>query len=78
VISSTRGGQLHSVKIRHAGGVETHLTHLHSVIVGKGAHVTRGQRVGTIGKGDSAEPYVHVTIVVHGDSVDPGTYLPGL
>jgi Peptidase family M23 len=71
-----------SVTIETPDGYSVTLTHLGSSIVAKGAAVTEGETLGTIGPSGTAEedgPYVHLGIRVAADPngyVDPLSLLP--
>lgn len=66
------------VLIRHAGGWVTAYGHLGSVNVQKGATVSQGQSIGTVGQtGSVSTPQLHFEIRQGSKAVDPGPYLDG-
>ncbi|HLX32479.1 MAG TPA: M23 family metallopeptidase [Gaiellaceae bacterium] len=71
-----------SLTIETADGYAVTLTHLGSISVAKGAAVTEGAVVGTVGPSGTAEepgPYVHLGIRLGADAngyLDPLTFLP--
>ena len=71
-----------SVTIETADGYSVTLTHLGSIVVTKGASVTEGQQIGTIGPSGTPEidgPYVHLGIRTTSDPngyLDPLSLLP--
>ena len=71
-----------TVTIETADGYSVTLTHLGSITVAKGAPVTEGEAVGTVGPSGTAEvgaPYVHLGIRIAADPngyVDPLSLLP--
>ncbi len=71
-----------SVTILTGDGYAVTLTHLGSIAVGKGAAVSEGDAVGTIGPSGDAEvgvPYVHLGVRIAADEqgyLDPATLLP--
>jgi peptidase M23-like protein len=70
------------VSIQTPGGYTVTLTHLGTILVGKGASLTEGQAVGTIGPSGTPElegPYVHLGIRTTSDPdgyLDPLSLLP--
>ena len=71
-----------SVTIQTADGYSVTLTHLGSILVGKGATVAERDAVGTIGPSGTpefAQPYVHLGIRITADPdgyLDPLSFLP--
>ncbi len=62
--------------IDHGYGVTTKYAHLSAVYVKVGEQVTRGQIIGTVGvTGRTTGPHLHYEVLVHGDAVNPVTYL---
>ncbi|MEM9630045.1 MAG: M23 family metallopeptidase [Pseudomonadota bacterium] len=62
------------VLIDHGEGWQTQYCHLRqsSVLVGKGDHVKRGQKLGAVGySGFAAFPHVHLAVRKNGQMVDP-------
>lgn len=66
------------VMVRHAGGWVTAYGHLASISVQRGAAVTRGETVGTVGQtGSVSSPQLHFEIRQGSQPVDPTPYLSG-
>ena len=66
------------VMVRHAGGWVTAYGHLASISVQRGASVTRGETVGTVGQtGSVSSPQLHFEIRQGSQPVDPTPYLSG-
>jgi murein DD-endopeptidase MepM/ murein hydrolase activator NlpD len=64
--------------IRHADGWMTAYAHLSQMMVTRGAHVTRGQRIGTVGSTGSVNaPQLHFEVRRGSRAVDPAEQLPG-
>lgn len=64
------------VLIRHAGGWVTAYGHLASIDVQRGATVSQGQSIGTVGQtGSAAVPQLHFEIRQGSKPVDPAPYL---
>ncbi|MCL2042527.1 MAG: M23 family metallopeptidase [Treponema sp.] len=58
------------------GNYRTFYAHMSEIHVATGAHVTAGQRVGSVGStGISTGPHLHVTIYRNGVTVNPRIYL---
>ncbi len=70
------GGRLF-LTIDHGGGLSTTSSWLTSLLVRKGANVTRGQSVATTGWGhaDLTVPHLHFGVRLDGEYVDPLAYL---
>jgi len=66
------------VLIRHAGGWVTAYGHLASIGVQRGATVSQGQPIGTVGQtGSASAPQLHFEIRQGSKPVDPALYLTG-
>jgi murein DD-endopeptidase MepM/ murein hydrolase activator NlpD len=66
------GGWGNYVVVAHRLGVRTLYAHLASVAVRRGAAVTGGNRVGSVGAtGAATGPHLHFEILVRGANVDP-------
>jgi murein DD-endopeptidase MepM/ murein hydrolase activator NlpD len=66
------------VLIRHAGGWVTAYGHLASIGVSRGADVTRGQTIGTVGQTGSVDsPQLHFEVRENSKPVDPTPFLTG-
>ncbi|MDB5395440.1 MAG: putative gamma-D-glutamyl-meso-diaminopimelate peptidase [Rhodospirillales bacterium] len=66
------------VLIRHAGGWVTAYGHLGSIGVQRGATVTQGQPIGTVGQtGSASAPQLHFEIRQGSKPVDPAPFLSG-
>jgi murein DD-endopeptidase MepM/ murein hydrolase activator NlpD len=66
------------VLIRHAGGFVTAYGHLGSIGVQRGATVTQGQSIGTVGQtGSASAPQLHFEIRQGSKPVDPAPFLSG-
>lgn len=64
------------VVISHGDGWETQYCHLKrgSIVANKGARVTRGQTIGSVGYSGRAEfPHVHLSLRRNGEAIDPFT-----
>lgn len=61
------------ILIDHGNGRTSRYAHLHQKFFAKGAKVSRGQQIGTIGStGNSTGPHLHLEIVVNGVGIYPG------
>jgi len=63
------------VVVNHGSGMYTWYGHLSRIHVGKGAKVTRGQRIGVVGStGQATGPHLHFEVRVNGVPVNPEQY----
>lgn len=70
------GGYGNHIVISHANGVQTLYGHCTSLLVNKGAHVTQGQAIATVGNtGNSQGNHLHLEIRVNGVAQNPQNYL---
>lgn len=64
------------VLVRHSGGMFTVYAHLDQISVSKGAAITKGQVVGTVGQsGGMTEPQLHFEVRQNSTPQDPMRYL---
>lgn len=72
--SSERGNY---ILINHGNGLKTYYLHLSKLLVTKGEHVSKGERIGRLGTtGRSTGPHLHYGITKNGKFVNPMKYLP--
>ncbi|HAW50188.1 TPA: hypothetical protein DCX16_04495 [bacterium] len=65
------------IMIDHDEGVYSLYAHLNNFSVKQGQKVTRGEKIGDVGKsGDVERPILHFEIRVHGEPVNPLDWLP--
>ena len=77
ILSETRGGYGKTVVVYHGLGYSTLYAHMSQIAVGVGAHVSSGDRIGSIGStGLSTGPHLHFELRIDGRAVDPTPYLP--
>lgn len=70
------GGYGNMVDIDHGNGIMTRYGHASYVVVTPGQYVKRGQVIAYMGStGYSTGPHVHYEVRVHGQAVDPSSYL---
>jgi murein DD-endopeptidase MepM/ murein hydrolase activator NlpD len=76
IFAGRRGGYGLMVEIQHSHGYTTRYAHLSSIRVNTGQRVTRGQWIGDLGStGRSTGPHLHYEVRLHGDPVDPMTFI---
>ena len=74
--SGRNGGLGKMVKISHGYGKVTRYAHLHEILVKRGDHVKRGDKVGLVGNtGRSTAPHLHYEVHVNGIPVNPEKYI---
>jgi len=62
--------------LSHSGGYQTMYAHLHSISVKKGATVSQGTQIGTVGNtGYSTGPHLHFAVYKNSTAVNPLDYL---
>lgn len=70
------GGYGNLVDIDHGNGIFTRYGHASEVLVSEGQQVRRGEVIAYMGStGFSTGPHVHYEIHVHGETVNPASYL---
>ena len=76
VIGGCGGGYGNCILIDHGDGMVTLYAHQNSIIVGTGAHVSRGQQVGYMGcTGSCTGTHLHFEVRINGTPYDPQAYL---
>ncbi len=66
------GGHGNHIELRHDNGTVTGYSHLSSIGVKRGAHVSQGQTIGKVGStGQSTGPHLHYEYLVNGVHKDP-------
>lgn len=74
-VNASKRGFGNVIIIDHGNGYETLYAHLEKMEVRRGAKVTRGQKIGTIGStGMSMGPHLHYEVHFQGQPVDPLNY----
>lgn len=74
--SNLQAGYGNSIDIDHGHGFVTRYAHLEEITVKAGQRVTKGMAIGTVGSsGGSIAPHLHYEIILHGENVDPMTYM---
>jgi len=62
--------------IDHGSGIVTRYAHCSKILVARGQHVKRGEKVALVGStGESTGPHVHYEVWVNGKPVDPKTFV---
>lgn len=70
------GGYGNHIIITHGNGIQTLYGHCTSLLVNKGAYVTQGQTIATVGNtGNSQGNHLHLEIRVNGVAQNPQNYL---
>jgi len=65
-----------TVIIDHGAGITSLYMHLDTIEVKPSSPVYRGERIGTVGNtGLSSAPHLHLSLKVHGESVDPLSFI---
>ncbi len=66
------------VEIDHGNGIVTKYAHLSKVLVRKGQHVQKGEKIGMVGTtGNSTGPHLHYEVQYRGVPINPAPYLSG-
>lgn len=64
------------LKIKHGYGMVTKYAHLHKILVQKGEHVSRGEKIALVGDtGQTTGPHLHYEVQVDGVAVNPLAYI---
>lgn len=72
IFAGRAGGYGNLMKIRHSSGYVTVYGHMSKFAVRAGAHVDRGQRIGSVGStGISTGPHVHYEVQRNGRAINP-------
>ena len=62
--------------INHANGITTRYAHLSKVLVKKGQHIDRGQKIALVGKtGRTTGPHLHYEVHLNGVPMNPRRYI---
>ena len=76
ISSGWETGYGYSVTIDHGYGITTRFAHASKLLVKRGDHVERGQRIALVGNtGLATGPHLHYEVHVHGRPVDPLKYV---
>ncbi len=69
-------GYGNTITLDHGYGIETKFAHASKLLVKKGQHVSRGQRIALVGNtGLATGPHLHYEVHVNGRPVDPLRYV---
>ncbi len=72
-----RSGFGRSILIDHGNGVMTRYAHCDTMISKAGEKVSKGQKIGTVGRtGRTTGPHLHFEVVINGKHQDPEKHLP--
>jgi len=72
----TNGGGGLRIVVDHGDGVQTTYNHLNDIWVEPGQAVGEGEVIGAVGStGNSTGPHLHFEVLVHGEYIDPMTWL---
>lgn len=74
--SGRNGAYGNMIEISHGDGYKTRYAHAHELKVEKGALVSKGQEIATVGStGRSTGPHLHLEVYRNGMAVNPGRYI---
>jgi len=75
VADSESAGYGSHVVINHSYGYETLYGHMSKILVKKGQHVQRGEKIGLVGStGTSTDPHCHYEVIKNGQKINPVNY----
>lgn len=75
VADSESAGYGSHVVINHSYGYETLYGHMNKILVKKGQHVQRGEKIGLVGStGTSTGPHCHYEVIKNGQKINPVNY----
>lgn len=75
VADSKSAGYGSHVVINHSFGYETLYAHMSKILVKKGQHVQRGEKIGLVGStGTSTGPHCHYEVIKNGQKINPVNY----